>query len=202
MIYKRYLKRILDLFFSILLIILLFPIFLSLIILLRLTMGKHVFFTQKRGGLNGKVFNIIKFRTMISSYDDQGQLLSDEHRLTKLGLFLRRFSLDELPALFNVLCGEMSLVGPRPFLAEYLAYYNPYQKQRHLVVPGITGWAQVNGRNAIGWEEKFSLDVWYVEHQSLWLDMKILYLTILRVFRSNEINNANHITMPKFIGSE
>jgi len=199
--YYRYLKRFIDLFFSISLLIILAPLFLFLMGIIRLQLGKGVFFTQERGGLHGKRFNIIKFRTMLNKYDEQGELLQDEQRLTTLGALLRRFSLDELPALLNVIRGEMSLVGPRPLLSEYLDYYNAFEKQRHSVLPGITGWAQINGRNAISWVEKFSFDVWYVEHASFWLDTKILLLTIQKVFLREGISSEGHVTTDKFQGT-
>lgn len=196
--YKSFTNRLIDVFLSFVLLTLLSPIFFFLIIIVRLTLGKQVFFTQQRGGLNGTIFNIIKFKTMIDAYDEQGNLLPDEKRLTKIGSLLRQFSLDELPALFNVLRGEMSLVGPRPFIAEYLPHYNEHQQQRHLVKPGITGWAQIKGRNALSWEEKFTLDIWYVDNKSFLLDIKILFLTIKTVIKRDGINSSKNITMPKF----
>jgi undecaprenyl phosphate N,N'-diacetylbacillosamine 1-phosphate transferase len=164
-------------------------------------MGKPLFFRQKRPGFKEKIFSIYKFRTMTNEVDENGNLLSDEKRLKGFGKFVRSTSLDELPQLFNVLLGDMSFVGPRPLLVEYLDLYTIKQKKRHNVKPGITGWAQVNGRNAISWEEKFELDVWYVENQSFWLDMKILWLTFLKVVKRSDINSDTSITMEKFKGS-
>jgi len=173
----------------------------ALALLLRFSIGKGIFFCQERPGLRGKPFKIYKFRTMTNSRDTQGRLLPDEKRLTPFGQFLRSASLDELPELFNVLKGEMSMVGPRPLLMQYLGRYTPEQKRRHEVKPGITGWAQINGRNAITWEEKFKLDVWYVDHQSLWLDLKIIALTILKVLKREGIRHPGQATMEEFMGS-
>ena len=179
------------------------PLWLGVVILvtlvIRLTLGTPVLFSQFRPGLNGKPFRIIKFRTMTGEIDSGGNSLPDQARLTPFGRFLRSTSLDELPELWNVLMGDMSLVGPRPLLMEYLPLYSLEQGRRHDVRPGITGWAQVNGRNAIGWEEKFMLDLWYVEHQSLSLDMKILLLTLGRVFDRRGISAEGEPTMPKFV---
>lgn len=170
-------------------------------LLVRLKLGKPVFFTQPRPGRNGRVFSLIKFRTMTDGRDRNGRPLPDEQRLTPIGKFLRRWSLDELPELWNVLKGEMSLVGPRPLLMDYLALYTPTQARRHEVRPGITGLAQAKGRNAIGWEEKFALDVWYVDHWSWRLDMEILGETALRVLRREGISQAGHATMERFRGT-
>lgn len=167
-------------------------------LLIRLTHGKPVFFRQMRPGHHGKAFQMLKFRTMTDSKDEKGNLLADENRLTRLGRFLRRTSLDELPELFNVLKGDMSLVGPRALLMEYLDRYTPQQARRLEVKPGITGWAQVNGRNAITWEEKFKLDVWYVDNINLFLDLKILILTFIKVLKMEGISADGHVTMPKF----
>jgi sugar transferase EpsL len=164
--------------------------------------GSPLFFVQTRPGLNGRPFKMIKFRTMLNSDDKKSEILPDAARLTTFGRFLRASSLDELPELWNVLKGEMSLVGPRPLLMEYLPRYSPEQARRHEVKPGITGWAQVNGRNALSWEEKFALDVWYVDHHSFWLDMKILFKTMVKVFAREGINNAGHATMPVFANSK
>ncbi|MFD2754730.1 sugar transferase [Comamonas terrae] len=193
-------KRLLD-FTAVLfgLIILALPL-LALIALIRIKLGSPVFFRQLRPGLRGKSFEMIKFRTMTDECGPDGQLLPDAVRLTPLGRFLRATSLDELPELWNVLKGDMSLVGPRPLLMEYLPLYTPEQARRHEVRPGVTGWAQVNGRNAISWEEKFALDVWYVEHQSLWLDIKILWLTVKKVLVRDGISAAGEATMSKFTG--
>lgn len=166
-----------------------------------LTMGRPVLFRQKRAGLYGRVFGLWKFRTMTNDRDESGRLLPDEKRLTRLGRFLRSTSLDELPQVWNVLRGEMSLVGPRPLLPEYLERYTPEQARRHEVRPGITGWAQVNGRNETTWEERFRRDVWYVDNWSLWLDLKILWLTVIKVLRRDGISRQGHATMPEFLGT-
>lgn len=167
-----------------------------------LIIGIPILFVQERPGYKNKVFNFIKFRTMTNAIDAKGNLLPDEKRLTKFGNYLRKMSLDELPSLWNVLKGDMSLVGPRPLLIEYLPLYSEEQARRHDVRPGITGWAQINGRNAISWEEKFELDVWYVEHQSFWLDLKIIFLTIFKVLRQEGISQSEHTTMEKFHGTK
>lgn len=166
-----------------------------------LTMGRPVLFRQKRAGLYGRVFELWKFRTMTNDRDESGRLLPDEKRLTRLGRFLRSTSLDELPQVWNVLRGEMSLVGPRPLRPEYLERYTPEQARRHEVRPGITGWAQVNGRNETTWEERFRRDVWYVDNWSLWLDLKILWLTVIKVLRRDGISRQGHATMPEFLGT-
>jgi len=168
----------------------------------RRKLGSPVLFTQVRPGLHGKPFRMVKFRTMTDACDASGALLPDAQRLTPFGRFLRASSLDELPELWNVLRGEMSLVGPRPLLMEYLPLYSPEQARRHEVRPGITGWAQVNGRNAISWADKFSLDVWYVDHRSLWLDVRILWLTVRKVLVRDGISAAGEATMPKFEGDK
>ena len=165
-------------------------------------MGSPILFRQKRPGKDEKIFGIYKFRTMTNEKDADGNLLPDEQRLVGIGKFIRSTSLDELPQLFNVLKGEMSFVGPRPLLIEYLDLYNETQKRRHDVKPGITGWAQVNGRNAISWEQKFEYDVWYVDNQSFWLDMKILWMTFLKVVKRSDISSSSSATMEKFEGSE
>lgn len=194
-------KRILDLLSATLGLLLLSPLILGLALLIRLKLGSPVFFTQTRPGLHGKPFSMIKFRTMTDARDANGELLPDSIRLTTFGKFLRSSSLDELPELWNVLKGDMSLVGPRPLLMEYLPRYTPEQARRHDARPGITGWAQINGRNAISWEEKFTLDVWYVDNQSFWLDLKILILTVKKVFMREGISAKGETTMPKFTGS-
>jgi lipopolysaccharide/colanic/teichoic acid biosynthesis glycosyltransferase len=168
----------------------------------RRKLGSPVLFTQVRPGLHGKPFRMVKFRTMTDERDASGALLPDAQRLTPFGRFLRASSLDELPELWNVLRGEMSLVGPRPLLMEYLPLYSPEQTRRHEVRPGITGWAQVNGRNAISWADKFALDVWYVDHRSLWLDVRILWLTVRKVLVRNGISAAGEATMPRFEGDK
>lgn len=189
--YDTILKRGIDLIISIILIFLLSPVFYFISILVRIKLGKGLFFIQKRPGLNEKIFKMYKFRTMINLLDENGELPLDSERLNSFGQFLRKTSLDELPELFNVLKGDVSFVGPRPLLVEYLPLYNEEQRKRHNVKPGITGWAQVNGRNAISWEEKFELDVWYVENWSIWLDIKILLLTLVKVIRREGINQKN-----------
>lgn len=176
-------------------------IVLALALVVRRKLGSPVFFRQKRPGLNSEIFDLIKFRTMTDQRDEKGELLPDSVRLTPFGKWLRSTSLDELPELLLVLKGDMSLVGPRPLLVQYLKLYSPEQARRHEARPGITGWAQVNGRNAISWEEKFKLDVWYVDHQSLWLDIKILWLTVARVFNRSGISASNEATMSAFTGS-
>ena len=183
------------------LLVLALPLLL-LALLVRTKLGSPVFFRQTRPGLHGKPFEMVKFRTMTDARDTTGSLLPDSERLPPFGRFLRASSLDELPELWNVLKGEMSLVGPRPLLMEYLPLYTPEQYRRHEVRPGITGWAQVNGRNAISWEEKFALDVWYVQNQSFWLDVKILWLTVKKVLVRDGISAAGEATMAKFTGSK
>ncbi|WP_456480999.1 sugar transferase [Oceanithermus sp.] len=194
------LKRLIDVLVSLAALALLSPLLLVLAIWIRITMGAPVLFKQTRPGLRGKPFIMYKFRTMTDERDPQGNLLPDEQRLTRLGRFLRSTSLDELPELINVLKGEMSLVGPRPLLMKYLDRYTPEQFRRHEVKPGITGWAQVNGRNALTWEEKFKLDVWYVDNWNLWLDFKILLMTLVKVFRREGIGHGSQATMPEFRG--
>ena len=191
-------KRVFDLFLVLLSFPLILPIYLLLMLLVLTKFNFPILFKQSRPGLNGKIFNIYKFRSMTSERDKEGLLLSDELRLTKFGKFLRSTSLDELPSLWNVLKGDMSLVGPRPLLVEYLPFYSAKQARRHEVKPGITGWAQVNGRNAISWDKKFDLDVWYVDNQSIWLDIKILYLTIKKVIVRDGISAKGDTTMPRF----
>ena len=193
-------KRLFDLILSFICLLPLLPVMVVIIFLVRVKIGSPIFFKQKRPGLNGEIFKIYKFRTMTNERDKNGALKPDSARLTKFGKFLRSTSLDELPGLWNVLKGDMSLVGPRPLLVEYLPLYSEKQSRRHEVRPGITGWAQVNGRNAISWEEKFELDVWYVDNQSFWLDTKILYLTVLKVFRREGIRQQGHVTMEGFKG--
>lgn len=194
-------KRALDLLLASLAIAILSPLLIAVAVLVRILLGKPVLFRQRRPGLHGLPFTCLKFRTMKETRDPAGNLLPDADRLTGVGSFLRRTSLDELPELWNVLRGDMSLVGPRPLLPAYLPRYTAFQQQRHDVRPGITGWAQVNGRNALSWEQKFELDVWYVGHQSLALDLKILWLTVLIVLRRQGIEHGSHATMPEFLGS-
>ncbi|MFL0362261.1 sugar transferase [Bacillus sp. PK3_68] len=195
-------KRSFDIICSFLGLMFLSPVLLVTAFLIRLKLGSPVLFKQQRPGLHGKPFFVYKFRTMTDENDENGQLLPDHMRLTSFGQLLRKLSLDELPQLFNVLKGDLSLVGPRPLLMEYLEFYTPEQARRHEVRPGITGWAQVNGRNALSWEEKFLLDVWYVDNRSFWLDMKILGMTVLKVFKSEGISQTGHVTMEKFTGSK
>lgn len=194
-------KRLIDIIISLVAVIVLLPVYIILIILSFVILGKPVFFKQARPGLHGKIFYMYKFRTMTDARDEKGELLPDKDRLTPYGRFLRSTSLDELPELVNVLRGHMSLVGPRPLLVEYLDYYTPEQMRRHEMRPGITGWAQVNGRNAISWEEKFKLDVWYIDNWSLGLDIKILFLTIKKVFLREGISAEGSVTMEKFRGT-
>ncbi|WP_133013318.1 sugar transferase [Marinomonas flavescens] len=181
--------------------LLLSPVVLLVAVLVRVKLGSPILFTQDRPGLDGQVFKMMKFRTMLDGKDKAGNLLPDDQRMTKFGAFLRSTSLDELPGLFNVLKGDMSLVGPRPLLVQYLPLYSTEQARRHNVRPGITGWAQVNGRNEISWEEKFKFDVWYVDNQSFWLDFKILLLTVKKVFVREGISSNSHVTIEPFTGS-
>ncbi len=196
------LKSIFDKFLALILIILFSPIYIIVSILILVKMGRPILFRQQRPGLHGDIFGIYKFRTMTNEKDENGELLPDEQRLVGIGKFIRSTSLDELPQIFNVLKGDMSFVGPRPLLIEYLPLYNERQKKRHDVKPGITGWAQVNGRNAISWEQKFEYDVWYVDNQSFWLDMKILWLTFLKVVKRSDISSDTAATMEKFEGTK
>jgi len=195
-------KRLFDIIIAIFGVVLLSPLLLFTAILVRCKIGSPVLFKQQRPGLHAKPFYVYKFRTMTNQRDAKGQLLPDAVRLTPFGKMLRRLSLDELPQLFNVFKGDLSLVGPRPLLMEYLPLYTTEQERRHEVRPGITGWAQVNGRNALSWEEKFKLDVWYVDNQSFLLDLEILWLTFLKVFKQEGINQDGQATMQKFEGSE
>ncbi|HLQ82377.1 MAG TPA: sugar transferase [Pseudogracilibacillus sp.] len=195
-------KRLFDFITSFCAILVLIIPMIIIAIVVRIKMGSPVLFAQKRPGLNGKPFHIKKFRTMTDEKDSKGNLLPDEERLTTAGKIIRKLSLDELPQLFNVLKGEMSFVGPRPLLMEYLPLYNEEQARRHNVRPGITGWAQVNGRNAIEWEDKFKLDVWYVDNQSFLLDLKIIWLTIFKVFKSEGVNKEGQATTEKFNGNK
>lgn len=194
-------KRLFDLFVSLVAIIVLMPVSIVVAILVAIKLGRPVLFSQQRPGLNGKVFKMYKFRSMTGERNEHGELLPDAERLPGFGRLLRSTSLDELPGLWNVLKGDMSLVGPRPLLVEYLPLYSQQQAKRHDVRPGITGWAQVNGRNAISWQQKFDYDLWYVENQSLWLDFKILLLTLKKVVARADINQDNQATMEKFNGS-
>lgn len=194
-------KRCLDIVVAGLGLIVISPVLIVLAIMIWIQMGRPVMFKQMRPGLHGLSFFMYKFRTMTGKRDENGVLLPDEMRLTRLGKFLRSSSLDELPELFNVLKGDMSLVGPRPLLMQYLERYTPEQARRHEAKPGITGWAQINGRNTISWEEKFALDVWYVDNCSLWLDMKIMFMTVVKVFRREGISAEGEATMAEFMGN-
>lgn len=194
-------KRLLDIIFASVALLLLSPVLLVAAVAILLTMGRPVMFRQKRPGLHGKPFEIVKFRTMRALRPGEDAIAADGLRLTRLGRFLRATSLDELPELWNVLKGEMSLVGPRPLLMHYLPLYSPEQARRHEVRPGVTGWAQVNGRNALGWDDKFALDVWYVDHRSLWLDLRIIGATIGQVFARRGISAEGSATMHEFRGN-
>ncbi len=200
---SRGIKVIGDRFMAALLLVLFSPILVVVAIVIRIRIGSPITFTQARPGKNSQIFTVYKFRTMTSDCDAAGNLLSDEERLIPLGQFLRKASLDELPQLWNVLIGDMSFVGPRPLLVRYLERYNSEQARRHDVQPGITGWAQVNGRNALSWDQKFGLDIWYVDNWSLWLDFKILLLTVKKVFRQEGISqSADVVAMPEFLGND
>lgn len=194
-------KRLLDLIISSAVLIVLSPLMLVIYVLILINLGGPAFFVQERVGKDNKVFKMIKFRTMKDSRDKDGNLLSDNERVTKFGSFLRSFSLDELPELINIIKGDMSLVGPRALLVQYLECYNDEQIRRHDVLPGLTGWAQINGRNSIAWSEKFKLDVWYVDNWSLWLDIKIFFLTFWKVVKREGINQSETVTMEYFNGS-
>lgn len=194
-------KRLLDIVASLSMLIILSIVFLITWVLVIVKLGSPAIFKQPRPGRDGNIFYVYKFRTMTDARNEKGELLPDKVRLTPFGKLLRKLSLDELPQLWNVLKGDMSFVGPRPLLVEYLPLYSERQAMRHKVRPGITGWAQVNGRNAISWEQKFEYDVWYVENQSLWLDIKILMLTVKKVFISEGISQEGHVTIEKFTGS-
>ena len=196
-----FIKRLLDIVISATALILLSPFMLIIYLLVRINLGSPVFFLQERVGKDTKIFKMIKFRTMKNSTDKDGNLLSDNERLTRFGRFLRSFSIDELPELINILKGDMSLVGPRALLVQYLEHYNSEQIRRHEVLPGLTGWAQINGRNSITWCEKFKLDVWYVDNWSLWLDIKIFFLTFWKVFKREGINQSETVTMEYFNGT-
>tara|TARA_R110000868_G_scaffold65871_8_gene196788 strand:- start:338 stop:928 length:591 start_codon:yes stop_codon:yes gene_type:complete len=195
-------KRLFDFFVSLAALLTLLPILLVLYVIIAIKMGIPVFFVQARPGMQGNIFKMIKFRSMTDAKNVDGELLPDAQRLPAFGQMLRATSLDELPELWNVLKGEMSLVGPRPLLIEYLDKYTPEQARRHEVRPGVTGWAQVNGRNALSWEEKFALDTWYVDNRTFWLDIKILFMTVKQVFKRDNISQDGHVTMEKFKGSE
>lgn len=195
-------KRLFDITVSAALLLILLPVLVVLVVLVAVFLGRPVFFRQSRPGLNEKIFEMMKFRTMTDERDESNQLLPDEQRLTRFGIFLRKSSLDELPELLNILKGDMSLVGPRPLLVEYLPLYSDFQRRRHEVRPGLTGWAQINGRNTLDWPGKFKLDVWYVDNRSFFLDLKILLLTVLKVLGRDGISHDGEATMPKFSGNE
>lgn len=195
-------KRIFDITVSLIALLILSPIMFFTAVLIAVKLGRPVIFTQIRPGINARPFKMMKFRSMTDERDQNGDLLPDSVRLTNFGSKLRGTSLDELPGLINVLKGDMSLVGPRPLLMDYVPLYNDFQKRRMEVRPGITGWAQVNGRNAISWEKKFELDVWYVDNQSFWLDIKILFMTVLKVFKRADISASDSQTMHRFMGNE
>jgi lipopolysaccharide/colanic/teichoic acid biosynthesis glycosyltransferase len=199
--YKRFWKRIIDILGAATLLVLLFPALLIIALAVRIKLGPSILFKQERLGLNGRTFKIYKFRSMTNERDENGALLEDQHRLTKFGKLLRDWSLDELPQLWNVLIGDMGLIGPRPFIAEYASRYTTEQMRRHEVRPGISGWAQVTGRNSISWNQKFILDVWYVDHCSLLVDLKILLMTLPVVLNRSGISAENHVTMPKWTGA-
>ena len=199
--WRLFAKRLIDVCVASLALVSLAPLMLFLAGVVRVRLGSPVLFRQRRPGFRGRIFEVLKFRTMTDKRDSSGRLLPDEDRLTRLGLFLRSTSLDELPQLVNVLKGDLSLVGPRPLLVQYLERYTPEQARRHEVVPGITGWSQVNGRNAISWGEKFDMDVWYVDHWSLVLDIKIIFLTIFRVISRHGISDGASLTTKEFMGS-
>lgn len=199
--YKFFIKRSLDFSISLLLLIFISPVFILLILFLAIANWGKPFFVQRRPGKNEKIFSIIKFKTMNDRKDAQGNLLPDKDRITKVGAFVRKTSLDEIPQLINVLLGEMSLIGPRPLIIEYLPVYNDVQKKRHNVRPGITGWAQVNGRNSITWKKKFEYDVWYVENYSFLLDLKIIGLTLKKVIQKEDVNLSNDLTSEYFDGT-
>ncbi|MEG4532720.1 sugar transferase [Microcoleus sp. D2_18a_D3] len=198
----KFVKFLLDRMFAAIALLILSPVMLIVAIAIYIRMGRPIMFMQSRPGKNGRIFNFYKFRTMTNDCDSDGNLLPSKQRLTAFGRLLRKTSLDELPQLWNVFIGDMSFVGPRPLLVEYLDRYSPEQARRHEVEPGITGWAQVNGRNSITWEEKFKLDVWYIDNWSLWLDLKILWLTVIKVFKQEGINQSEKVTMPKFLGNQ
>lgn len=200
--YGKYIKRSGDFLAALTALVIFLPVMLLVVLLLKLTGHQRIFFTQPRVGLNDRVFTLVKFISMTDDRDAQGNLLPDDQRLTSFGKLLRKTSLDELPQLINVLKGDMSLIGPRPLLVQYLPLYSTEQRKRHLVRPGITGWAQVNGRNAISWEQKFEYDVWYVNHQSLWLDLRIFFLTIRNIVKAEGISQEGQATMQAFTGSK
>ncbi len=199
---KRFLKRLLDIVVSVLVLVIFSPILLIIGLWIFFSYGKPIFFYHTRPGFNGEPFRLVKFRSMKDTRDEKGELLPDAERITRFGHFIRKTSIDELPEFYNVLRGDMSLVGPRPLLMQYLPRYSVEQRRRHDVLPGITGWAQVNGRNAISWEEKFKFDLWYIDNWSFWLDIKILIMTIQKVFSGEGISQPGRATMDEFMGNE
>lgn len=199
--YKKYCKRLFDFCTALVLFVILFPLFIILVIVISLVTRNSPFFLQLRPGKNKKLFRLVKFKSMNEKKDANGNLLPDAQRFTGIGLFIRKTSLDEIPQLINVIKGDMSLIGPRPLLVEYLSLYNSFQARRHEVLPGISGWAQVNGRNAISWEKKFEYDIWYVEHITFALDLKIILKTIWNIFKREGINAENSVTMENFLGN-
>lgn len=200
--YEKYIKRLLDFTLSFLALIILSPVLLVTALLVRIKLGSPIVFHQERPGKSEKIFQLYKFRSMTEKCDENGNLLPDDQRLTRFGQILRSTSLDELPELLNILRGDMSIVGPRPLLVKYLPLYNEEQRHRHDVRPGLTGWAQVNGRNAISWEEKFKLDVWYVGHISFWVDVKVILMTVKKVFCRDGISSETSVTMEEFSGAK
>ena len=200
--YEKYIKRLLDFTLSLLALIILSPVLLVTAALVRIKLGSPIIFHQERPGKSEKIFRLYKFRSMTDERDENGNLLPDDQRLTRFGQILRSTSLDELPELWNILRGDMSIVGPRPLLVKYLPLYNEEQRHRHDVRPGLTGWAQANGRNAISWEEKFKLDVWYVQHISFWVDVKVIFMTVKKVFCRDGISSETSVTMEEFSGTK
>ena len=201
MVYRNLIKAPLDILVAVVILIIISPLLLLIMLLLVMIQGGNPFFTQPRVGYRERIFRVIKFRTMNNKRGPDGQLLSDKERLTGIGAFVRKTSLDELPQLFNIALGQMSFVGPRPLLLEYLPLYSAEQRRRHDVMPGISGWAQVNGRNSIAWRDKFAYDVWYVNHQSFWLDLRIIFITIVKVFKAEGISGEGVATVDKFNGN-
>jgi lipopolysaccharide/colanic/teichoic acid biosynthesis glycosyltransferase len=199
--YRRFIKAPIDILVATVALIIILPILLLIALLLVVAQGGNPFFTQSRIGYRERIFRVIKFRTMNNKRDTNGELLSDKERLTPIGSFVRKTSLDELPQLLNIAIGQMSFIGPRPLLVEYLPLYSKEQHRRHDVMPGITGWAQVNGRNSISWKDKFAYDIWYVNRQSFWLDLRIVFITIVKVFKAEGISGQGVATMEKFNGS-
>jgi len=202
MVYRKYLKRVFDFILSLLLLIITFPLNITISIILFFTNNGKIFFIQPRPGKNENIFSIIKFRTMNEKVNNNGELLPDNERITRTGNFIRKTSIDELPQLINVLIGDLSFIGPRPLLVDYLALYNDFQRRRHEVKPGITGWAQVNGRNSISWQKKFEYDIWYVDNICFLLDVKIILLSIKRIFLAENINTSDTTTMVRFTGAD